>query len=150
LKAGPVSAEFEKDVEEVKEEQLLRLPKGDLSPESEERLKTLTQIAQLNPKTAILDAWQGVEFSLRKAVLRLSGTDSPPPAMQTALQNIKHLATREVLDSDDVALLHDLRGLRNQAAHLPEFSLSFDAAQDFLMLSVKMEERLSEIAGRGT
>ena len=143
LKAGPVSAEFEMKVELVKKSHLPSLPNFATSPKAEERFKTLSLIAHLSPKTAILGAWEGIETSLKKAVLKIFGGDSPLPSTASTIKNIEVLSTEGKLSQEDVALLHDLRGLRNQAAHLPEYSPTVDAAHDYLRLAVLMEEKLN-------
>jgi hypothetical protein len=61
LKAGPVEAEFEREVQELKataeaQPQLLPPPEG-ATPEKQ----MLLQLVQINPRSAVLEAWRGVE-----------------------------------------------------------------------------------------
>lgn len=61
LKAGPVEAEFEREVKELKaaaeaQPQLLPPPEG-ATPEKQ----MLLQLVQINPRSAVLEAWRGVE-----------------------------------------------------------------------------------------
>jgi hypothetical protein len=60
VKAGPMEAEFEREVKELKataeaQPQLLPPPEG-ATPEKQ----MLIQIVQINPRSAVLEAWRGV------------------------------------------------------------------------------------------
>lgn len=77
LKAGPIEAEFEKDIralEKVAPSQVIE----ESPPEMEGRYQMLSQLVGVNPRSAILEAWLGVESAVRKAALqRLGGIASP-------------------------------------------------------------------------
>ena len=119
LKAGPVEAEFERGIKEAKTD-AANLPAPEALPAPlDARRQQLIQIAYINPRTAILDAWQGVEFAVKKAAIQQIG-GSPMPDVSSALKMVRELGKANLITPDDVALFHDLRGLRNQATHAPD------------------------------
>ena len=75
FKVGPVEAEFEREVEQITKLQ----PPPVIPRKAESRQGELIRIAQINPRSAILDAWLGVESSLKRAALQRFGGSSPPP-----------------------------------------------------------------------
>ena len=65
------------------------------------------QIAAINPRTAILEAWQGIESAVRKAAIQRIG-GSPMPDISSPLKMVRALAQTEVINSKGAALFHDL------------------------------------------
>jgi hypothetical protein len=139
LKAGPVEAEFERDVQELRAESVTSLPATDIEKLSY-RWKQALELAQISPRAAVLDAWQNVEFAARRAVLHHAG--SPIPDVSTALRVIRELSQMDLLSEEQVALFHELRGLRNQATHAPDFSPSLEAAINYVKLAASLESHL--------
>jgi hypothetical protein len=140
LKAGPLEAEFERDVQLISEE----------SPAAAEvdhdpRREMLEDLSRVHPRSAILEAWLGVESAVRRAALQKIG-GSPPPDVSSPLRAMRQLAQSEIVDPDDIALFHDLRGLRNQAAHLQDFYPSRNAALHYVILARGLERRLEALA----
>jgi hypothetical protein len=144
LKAGPLEAEFEREIREISKESV-----GATTPEFEEepdpRRHMLMELARLNPRSAILEAWTGVESAVRKAALQRVSS-SPPPDVSSPLRAMRELVQAEAIGPEDAALFHDLRGLRNQAAHLEGFEPSQDAALNYVNLASQLGTRLLRLA----
>lgn len=148
LKAGPVEAEFERGIAEAKTE-AANLPAPEALPAPlDARRQQLLQIAYINPRTAILDAWQGVEFAVKKAAIQRIG-GSPMPDVSSALKMVRELAKASLIPPDDVALFHDLRGLRNQATHAPDFNPTLESALNYIDLAVGLQAKFEQLAGIG-
>lgn len=144
FKAGPVEAEFEREVKELKEEIAITQPLPDpalLEEKSQRNLK----LAALSPRAAILEAWQGVDFAARRAIIQHAG--SPIPDVSSPLRVVKALAKSGLVSVDDVTLFNDLRGLRNQATHSPDFNPSYESAANYLQLAGSLQSRLEQLAG---
>lgn len=142
VKAGPLEAEFERELKVLRDESQqtgLQQPADTLSPRDEK----LYKLAEINPRSAILEAWQHVEVAARKKVLEL-GLFEAGPAGRPILDAYRALAKAEVLNAEALALFHELRSLRNQAAHLDDFNPSKPAAIDYIGLSKKLIARLSD------
>lgn len=144
LKAGPIEAEFERDVKAIEQEAgsivAVKPPE-----ELEGRQEMLRELARVNPRSAILEAWLGVESAVRKAALQRTG-GSPPPDVSSPLRTMRELVQNEIVTSGDAALFHDLRGLRNQAVHIQDFNPSYESALEYVKLASLLEARLTTLA----
>lgn len=149
LKAGPIEAEFENEIKQVINEHW-ELPKIESSPNASSQNDQFLEIAKINPRLSIIDAWQQIEFSLKKAALQRFGGYSPPPNVSSPISLIRDLAREDFLSKDDVTLLNELRGLRNQATHLEELGLSYDAAKNYIELAVRIQQKLNDLAQPNT
>jgi len=142
LKAGPLEAEFEKAVQEVSKEADIDVAAATYVPAApEDKLYTL---ARINPRSAILEAWMKVEAIAKRAAIHNGG--SPTPDVSTGLKAIRELTKQSLLNPDDIALFHDLRGLRNQAAHLETFDVTENSAIEFILLAAKLRENLERLS----
>ena len=143
LKAGPVEAEFEREVKELRTEAAVLLPLPE--PKGiEDKTHRLFRLAEISPRAAILEAWQGIEFAARRVVLQRAG--SPIPDVSSPLRVLKELGQLQLLSPEDIALFQDLRGLRNQATHSPDFNPSFEAVTSYLQLASALQARLEKHA----
>lgn len=143
LKAGPVEAEFEVEVRELKSAAAAALPVSEPKV-LEGKARRLFQLAEISPRAAVLEAWQGVEFAARRAVLQHAG--SPIPDVSSPLRILRELTQLELVSSEDIALFQDLRGLRNQATHSPDFNPSYEAVASYLQLAGGLQARLEKHA----
>jgi hypothetical protein len=141
LKAGLVEAEFEREVKELQttveaQPQLLPPPERG-APE----WQMLMQLVQINPRSAILEAWRGVEDAairvIQKQGLYVSERDSQSP-----LAIIRTLNKEKVFSSEEVSLYHELRSLRNQATHAQDFSPTTEAALSYIGLAERLRKAL--------
>ena len=127
VNAGPVVAEFERDVKELKASILIpALLNG--SPPAETASKGfLFQLAELHPRSAILESWVRVEAAARAALFR----DQNPGTMSTYLP-ASHIAEplmqQKVFSPNQVTLFDELRRLRNDVAHAQSFEPTKDSA----------------------
>lgn len=145
LKAGPVEAEFEREVKELLKETgtqptLVPPPEG-LTAERQ----MLFQLVQVNPRSAILDAWRGIEEAavrlVQEKALYVSERDA-----RSAFAVIRAIGSANLLSPEDFALYHDLRALRNQAAHATDFSPTTDAALSYIGLAGRLRGALEQAA----
>jgi hypothetical protein len=145
FKAGPagVEAEFERRIQEISEEAGPTPPEIDEEPDR--RKITLSELALLHPRSAILEAWRGVESAARRAALQIA-TGSPMPDVSTALKAVRELVRAEAISAEDLGLFHDLRGLRNQAVHVLDFEPSQDAGLRYVELASRLQSRLEALA----
>lgn len=148
FKAGPagVEAEFERTIREISEEARATPPEIDEEPDP--RKITLTELAILHPRSAILEAWRGVENAVRRAALQ-KATGSPVPDVSTPIKALHYLVGAKVISFEDFTLFHELRGLRNQAVHAEVFEPSQDAALEYVNLASQLQSRLERLADPG-
>ncbi len=142
LKAGPLEAEFERDVIEIKNE---FDPNSQISESeihiTDEKLKNLIII---DPRSAILKSWRQLELALQRAVIQKSG--SPRPDISTSFKVINALENLNILSEEERDLARELRGLRNQTAHHSYFSPTEAAASMFVEMAKKLEFKANKIA----
>jgi hypothetical protein len=105
-------------------------------PEIASKLELLRRVAEVSPRAAIMEAWVLVEDA--------AGRSGYAQGAVIARAN-PHLFVEELvrvgqLPSGSSSLLDQMRGLRNQAAHLPDFSLNQDEADRYLRLAARISE----------
>ncbi|MBU0664429.1 MAG: hypothetical protein KJ990_07800 [Proteobacteria bacterium] len=141
LKYKDVEAKFEIGLAEAEAEaKVIAIEKSAPSvlprPEIASKLVLLRRIADVSPRAAIMEAWVLIEDAAGKSGF-VQGAAMPrvnPHLFVDELVRLGKLPYR----SD--ALLVQMRRLRNQAAHLPDFSLNQDEADRYLQLAARMSE----------
>jgi hypothetical protein len=104
----------------------------------------IARLAETSPRAAVLEAWRAVEAAALLAARRLGGEVFRDKAF--TLHAIRFLEGLDGLDSAIVSLLRDLRGLRNQAAHAPEFALSPGSALEYAAAADRVASYLRGVA----
>jgi len=136
--------EFGRRVEEVKQE-LQELPPGAAQPTLDPSTSALLRLAEVSPRAAVLEAWREVEQAALAAARKVGGDafrnrTSPFDA-------IRVLERSGPLDRNIIGLLRDLRGLRNQAAHAPDFALTKESALEYATSALTVARYLRDVAG---
>ena len=97
LKAGPLEAEFERDIREISQHTgAATTPQ--IEEEPDPRKATLIELARLHPRSAILEAWLGVETAVRRAALQ-KAIGSPGPNVSSPLKALRELISAEAVDT---------------------------------------------------
>ena len=144
LKAGPLEAEFEREVKELRSEAEVRWPLISTAPTVTPEKQKLLQLAQINPRSAILEAWQGIEFAAQRVVFDRA-LYVPPREAMSPLAVVRALSKEQILNPEEVALYHELRALRNQAAHAPDFSPTHESALNYIELAGRLQAALARV-----
>lgn len=97
-------------------------------------LEILT-IAQVSPNAAIIMAWALIEHELKNL---LNSNNLLENKKSNPLSLINLLLKNELLDNETIATLHDLRELRNTAAHSHQETLSYLQAIKYYELVKKI------------
>lgn len=157
LKAGPVEAEFEREVAELAKETSQALSLGGPAMSSSVASSTeaskltarkleLVKLAQVSPRAAILEAWRDVEAAALHLVDR-RGLFVPEIDRSSSLAAIRAIAKTGTLDSEWVGRYHELRQLRNKAAHESIFDADFQAAVAYIEITSRLRVRLDAAGG---
>lgn len=112
-------------------------------PEITSKLESLRRIADVSPRAAIMEAWVLVEDAAGKSGF-VQGAAIPRVNPHLF---VEELVRREKLPKGSDSLLDQMRKLRNQAAHLPDFSLNQDEADRYLQLAARMSELILNVEG---
>lgn len=143
LKYKDLELEFGRRVEEVRAEVARELPQTAHRILPGPEISAITKLAEISPRSAVLEAWLNVEHAALEAANRL-GADLG--ASQT-YQAIRFLERSDKLDRSLVSLMRDLRGLRNEAAHAPEFALGKAAALQYAESAADLSSYFRNVQG---
>jgi len=141
VKAGSAEAEFERGVDEAS--QAANIPPVDPEPEV---AAPAVKAAAADPRGSILGAWLEVE----KAVFRLCEArhlNVPSTRVKLGvLPAMKAIQSANALDPNYVGLFHDLRSLRNAAAHNYDFNPEPEAVMHYAKLARSLAKAIEDAA----
>jgi len=145
VKYGNFEAEFERVTKEAEE---LELPEA-VSGEKEKVDDAVSvsdeyqKLANLSPRSTIMEVWINFEKTLLENYGQYTSSRLPPYVSQTTLKNIlRELVNNGIISDREMALIADIRGLRNLAAHEPEFKVSSDKAIEYAILLSRIEAKI--------
>lgn len=144
LKYKDVEAKFELGLAQAEAKAIaIDIPKpfAPPSPEVTSKLESLRRIADVSPGAAILEAWVLVEEAAGKSGFA-QGAAQPRVNPYLFVEELVRLGK---LPAGSEGLLDQMRKLRNQAVHLPDFSISQDEADRYLELASKMSELILNV-----
>lgn len=139
FKYKDVEAKFEKQLVQAEVEATNLKEKPTKTWEQATTRGVLTQyeqfrrIAQSSPRAAILEAWLDVEVAVFAAAEK---ADLEVKAQSNTHQLANHLVSLELIPKETLLVFNSLRKLRNQAIHLPDFTLNEDEAERYLELAL--------------
>jgi len=145
LKYKEFELEFEKRVQEIRAEVTAAVPASVAEAQATPVSGALAQLAHVSPGAAVIESWRDVEAAGLGAARRLGGDRFRDNTL--TYEAIRHLEQSDELDSGVVGLLRDLRGLRNEAAHAPDFALSEESALGYADAAERVASYLREMAG---
>ena len=144
LKYKDVEAKFEIGLAEA-EAKILSIedaaPQLPQRPEITSKLESLRRIADVSPRAAIMEAWVLVEDAAGRSGF-VQGAAIPRVNPHLFVEELVRLGK---LPKGSDSVLDQMRKLRNQAAHLPDFSLNQDEADRYLQLAARMSELILNV-----
>ena len=144
LKAGPLEAEFEREVRELRS--TMDTAKPAVPSERPQWQVAAEQLAQVSPRSAILEAWRQAEAAAIRALRTKKSTLSDQDVRSTR-EVLRLLGDEGLATPEEVALLNQMRFLRNQAGHVESFQPTYEAAMNFVQLAGTLIGRVT--AGTG-
>jgi hypothetical protein len=143
LKAGPVEAEFDREVKQLKESAAAQDHTTSNRPIEVASKNFLFQLAELHPRSAILEAWVRLEAAARTALpndtSKASKTGYIPAAMLP-----EALVKSGKIDQSQVTLYHELRRLRNDVAHLVGPEPTQESVRFYIELATALQSHLEK------
>lgn len=145
LKYKDLEMEFRQTLREVEKETKEAIPEVEktvsISGQTQEQiLDRLGSIAELAPRSAILEAWLQVETAAVH-ILRSKKVGSVK-SMPGPLRLRDYLIKNEVLDSRQGEIFNSLRILRNDAVHVAEVEFTPKVVDDYIVTALKMASYL--------
>ena len=145
LKAGPLEAEFERELKELRAISSGSSAVPASSAKSESSGDLLIRLAHQHPRSAILEAWARVEATARAALVRRSLIPAGSPYLPAA-KLVEPFSEQGLLHQGQVTLFHELRRLRNEVTHNPAMEPSLEATRSYIELSEQLRQWF-ELAG---
>lgn len=137
LRYKDLELDFSRRLEEVTAE-VQELPRADTTARIDD---PLLRLAESSPRAAILESWLRLETAAVDAARR-KNVAIPPSHVRSPLQLVQSLEELGIVDARQAALFHDLRGLRNSAAHAMNFDPGIEASREYVLAASRLEEYL--------
>jgi hypothetical protein len=147
MKYKDFEMEFGRKLAEAREEMALERPsesEDTISPQEER----IIELARVSPRAAVTEAWRWVELATLEAARNLLGNEFKNKT--ATFQAIRKLERDDRMDAGAVALMRELRGLRNDAVHSPEFALSIESALEYVETARQLVGYLKTIGASNT
>jgi hypothetical protein len=104
--------------------------------------RRLLKLAETSPRTAVFEAWHGVEAAARDAVRRQESVAKGPSG--TAVRIGDALFLSNLLDAESFEIFNDLRRLRNTALHENNIESCPDEVRDYINFSFLLVRCLAD------
>jgi hypothetical protein len=129
-KLGPAEFEFEESIRALKY-QAATLPNASADVLPKDAISNLAQ----NPRGAIITSWLEVEEAMRAL---LKARSFAPAAIASPLRTIHSIRDLGLVDPIFIEFTDELRQLRNQATHDPDFKPSQESVVDYVRLATEL------------
>jgi len=143
LKYKDFEIEFGKRVEEIEVVAATAMPALLGRPAMSELPEKYHKLADASPRAVVTEAWRELEAAAQDAARR-SGLKLSPREIRSPIELIQNLRIAEIVEPTTAGIMHDLRVLRNEAAHAPEFALERDSVLKYAEVAAKIAQRLKE------
>jgi len=139
LKVGQFEAEFNQSVSQIEREVDKELPLlGAIENATSPGGDQLFKLAEVSPKSAVLDVWGLVEQAA-KALLAANGQTMSEDVVTTPYLNIEQaLANHHLVANAKIRIFSELRQLRNKVVHAKRYDLSPEQAKEYVRLAYSL------------
>jgi hypothetical protein len=146
LKYKDLELEFGRRVEEIKAEAASELPLPSVAAPPPGVSEDIARLSEISPRAAVLEAWRRVE----DLIVKLAREHLPEEQVNKFLphQALRFLERKQIIDPALGSVLTDLKSLRNEAAHAPQFALSAASAMGYASATALVEQTLRGFADR--
>jgi hypothetical protein len=136
--------DFGRQVQALAMEARQELPPTRSVLKAEEPLRThWIELAQFSPRAVVLEAWVQLEKAAIEATRR-HGLNLRSVDLKSPLILGQALEESGILQQQTPTIYHQLRNLRNAAAHASDFSFSPDSAIEYADLATRLTEYLQK------
>lgn len=138
LKYKDLEIEFEKSLNELS--QKTKSKNQNLEHMSHKEKININKIKHGSPRINIMESWLSLENTILSTLYHYSLIDTKEPiAIQ---KSIKILKEKEILSTDDVEIINQLKQLRNKAVHEVYFNISENEVKQFLEIARNQEDTI--------
>lgn len=141
LKYKDFEVEFRKSVHELAAKSKVALPEP--IPEEPAAPKNhLYSLAEISPRSAILEAWLEVETAAAKTLQAKDPSLSSKVRMAAPLRIGELLTRKEVLNDQQLEIFHRLRDLRNKAVHIGDTTFQLTEVLEYIDLASSLAAQI--------
>lgn len=136
VKFGQELENVEQKIYEIDTKSSKKISRKDTSKYEDDNIYTrLVKISELSPRASITAAW----FELENAIITIARNNRieiKQPSNITSI--INELKENKYIGESSLYILNDLRRLRNEAAHAPDFALTQRESKKYIMSILKL------------
>ncbi len=134
IKYKDVEASFEKKLSEAESKsKSIAVPDKEETDEELSQKEQLLRISEVSPRAAVVEAWTLIETAaLKNGLWAGTAIKRTNPKMI-----IDHLHKTGKFSPESLDLIENLRRIRNQASHMPDFSITQSEAERYLGLAAE-------------
>jgi hypothetical protein len=112
-------------------------------PSSEGARPSLTEVAYISPRAAVVEAWLDLEAAAMEASKR-HNLNLTSKEIRSPLTLGKALEEAGILDDKKLEIYHRLRNLRNAAAHATNFAFDPELAIEYANLADRLVKHIQQ------
>lgn len=137
--------DFAERAQDAREVALAEIPQTVMEALPPVPLQAPVRLPEQNPRAMVLEAWLQVEAAAVDAARRLGGQRFGD--IRRSSEAIRFLERSDMVNREAVATLRDLRGMRNEAVHVPDFDVPDVAAIDYALAAAALIDYFRSIQG---
>ena len=142
LKYKDFEVEFRKSVQELSEKSRAALPAPEVDDQETAPRDRLYTLAELSPRSAILEAWLQVETAAAQAIQSREPQLATKTRMASPLRLADMLNRREIINGQQMEIFHRLRDLRNKAVHIGDATFHVDEVMEYIDLASSLASQI--------
>jgi hypothetical protein len=142
LKLKDFEVEFRKSVQELSAQSSAELAAPNMDEEAFVPRNRLYSLAEISPRSAILEAWLQVETAAADAIQNLDPILGSKVAGIPPLQLGNQLYRREIISKNQLMIFNRLRELRNRAVHIGDVTFQLDEVSEYISLASSLASQI--------
>jgi hypothetical protein len=142
LKYKDLEVEFRNSVQELAEKSRTALPPAEPDDQSFPPRNRLYMLAEISPRSAILEAWLEVEAAAAEVLQSRDPTLAPKLKMAAPLRIGELLNRREIINGQQLEIFHRLRDLRNKAVHIADATFHSNEVTEYIELASSLAAQI--------
>jgi hypothetical protein len=142
FKLKDFEVEFRKSVQELKDESRAEFAASELDDEAAAPRDRLYSLAEISPRSAILEAWLQVEAAGAEALQARGAETGSKSVGISPLQLGQQLNRREIINRKQLEIFQRLRELRNKAVHVGDATFQLDEVLEYISLATSLASQI--------
>ncbi len=140
VKYKEIEARF-KDILVVAENALENNPNFELLNDKDlEKYYKITRMVEYSPRVAVIESW----LELEQYILKIQSNSPENNEYLSATDVINDLISKKIIRAGYRVVIKELKSLRNEAIHRPEFAIGQEEALDYVKLCAVCEKKIRE------